>query len=93
MNYTAPLKPRSRLWCPLASSKPELMDTMEPHDHGIAADILTSEVAIARQRIHRTELALQRTEEMLAENLELRSRIRTAVEAAERLGKGRSSQL
>ncbi|MER8880157.1 hypothetical protein [Mesorhizobium sp. M0323] len=59
------------------------MDTMEPH--GIAADILTSEVANARRRIHRTELALQRTEEMLAENLALRSRIRTAVEAADRL--------
>ncbi|MER9977053.1 hypothetical protein [Mesorhizobium sp. M0085] len=44
----------------------------------MAADLLTSEVANARQRIHRTELALQRTEEMLAENLALRSRIRTA---------------
>ncbi|MER9618724.1 hypothetical protein [Mesorhizobium sp. M0207] len=51
----------------------------------MAADILTSEVANARQRIHRTELALQRTEEMLAENLALCSRIRTAVEAADRL--------
>ncbi|MER8703517.1 MULTISPECIES: hypothetical protein [unclassified Mesorhizobium] len=61
------------------------MDTMEPHGHGIAVDILTSEVANARQRIHRTELALQRTEEMLAENLALCSRIRTAVEAADRL--------
>ncbi|MES0069375.1 hypothetical protein NKJ73_26755 [Mesorhizobium sp. M0074] len=37
--------------------------------------------------IHRTELALQRTEEMLAENLALCSRIRTAVEAADRLMK------
>ncbi|MER8831714.1 hypothetical protein [Mesorhizobium sp. M0909] len=63
------------------------MDTMEPHGHGIAADILTSEVAIAGQRIHRTELALQRTEEMLAKNLALRSRIRAAVEAADRLVK------
>ncbi|WP_287363441.1 hypothetical protein [Mesorhizobium sp.] len=56
----------------------------------MAADILTSEVANARQRIHRTELALQRTEEMLAENLALRSRIRTQrrlVEANERLVK------
>ncbi|MET3578230.1 hypothetical protein ABID19_001247 [Mesorhizobium robiniae] len=63
------------------------MDTMEPRGHGIAADILTSEVANARQRIHRTELALQRTEEMLAENLALRSRMRIAVEAADRLVK------
>ncbi|ESX65767.1 hypothetical protein X759_28650 [Mesorhizobium sp. LSHC420B00] len=63
------------------------MDTMEPQGHGIAADILTSEVANARQRIHRTELALQRTEEMLAENLALCSRLRTAVEAADRLVK------
>ncbi|PZV38991.1 hypothetical protein B5V02_02830 [Mesorhizobium kowhaii] len=47
----------------------------------MAADILTSEVANARERIHRTELALQRTEEMLAENIALRGRIRTAVEA------------
>jgi hypothetical protein len=60
---------------------------MEPRAHGIAADILTSEVANARQRIHRTELALQRTEEMLAENLALRSRMRIAVEAADRLVK------
>ncbi|MER8523562.1 hypothetical protein NKH56_30210 [Mesorhizobium sp. M1076] len=60
------------------------MDTLEPHGHGMAADLLTSEVANARQRIHRT---LQRTEEMLAENLALCSRIRTAVEAADRLMK------
>lgn len=60
---------------------------MEPHGHGMAADILTSEVANARQRIRRTELALQRTEEMLAENLALRDRIRAAVEAADRLVK------
>ncbi|RWI28247.1 MAG: hypothetical protein E5X43_06745 [Mesorhizobium sp.] len=53
----------------------------------MAADILTSEVANARQRIRRTELALQRTEEMLAENLALRDRIRAAVKAADRLVK------
>ncbi|MER9670250.1 hypothetical protein [Mesorhizobium sp. M0203] len=53
----------------------------------MAADLLTSEVANARQRIHRTELALERTEEILAENLALCSRIRTAVEAADRLVK------
>jgi hypothetical protein len=60
---------------------------MEPHGHGMAADILTSEVANARERIHRTELALERTEEVLAENLALRDRIRAAVEAADRLVK------
>ncbi|RWP58011.1 hypothetical protein [Mesorhizobium sp.] len=53
----------------------------------MAAEILTSEVANARQRIRQTELALQRTEEMLAENVALRNRIRTAVEAADRLVK------
>lgn len=63
------------------------MGTMGPQGHGMAADILTSEVATARQRIRRTELALKRTEEMLAENLALSSRIRTAVEAADRLVK------
>lgn len=57
------------------------MDTMEPHGHGMAADILTSEVANARQRIKRSEIALERTERMLAENLALRRRIRKAVEA------------
>ncbi|WP_245445643.1 hypothetical protein [Mesorhizobium kowhaii] len=56
-----------------------MMNTL--HGQGMAADILTSEVANARERIHRTELALQRTEEMLAENIALRGRIRTAVEA------------
>ncbi|WP_167480780.1 hypothetical protein [Mesorhizobium waimense] len=53
---------------------------MKPHQ----ADILASELANARERINRTELAIERTEEMLAENLALRGRIRTAVEAAER---------
>ncbi|RJT32738.1 hypothetical protein D3227_26555 [Mesorhizobium waimense] len=48
----------------------------------MAADILASEVANARQRIIRAELAIQRTEKMLAENLAMRTRIRTAVEAA-----------
>ncbi|AZO67385.1 hypothetical protein [Mesorhizobium sp. M6A.T.Cr.TU.016.01.1.1] len=56
------------------------MDTMKPHGRGMAADT-------AEQRIKRAELALQRTEEMLAENLALRNRIRTAVEAADRLVK------
>ena len=58
------------------------MDNLEPHGHGMAVDILSSEVANARQRISRTELALERTEKILAENLALQSRIRTAVEAA-----------
>ncbi|ESY88043.1 hypothetical protein X739_05920 [Mesorhizobium sp. LNHC220B00] len=53
----------------------------------MAADILTSEVANARLRINRSELALERTEKMLAENLVLRNRMRTAVEAAGRLVK------
>ena len=44
-------------------------------------------VANARQRIRRTEFALELTEEMLAENIALRSRMRTAVEAAGRLVK------
>ncbi|MFK0688173.1 hypothetical protein ACFX5Q_08215 [Mesorhizobium sp. IMUNJ 23033] len=47
------------------------MDTMEPHGHGMAADN-------AEQRINRTELAIERTEEMVAENIALASRIRTA---------------
>lgn len=68
-----------------------MMNTTEPHGHGMVADILSLEVANARQRINRTELAIQRTEEMLAENIALRSRIQTAqwrlVEAAERLVK------
>lgn len=63
------------------------MDIMEPHGHGMAADILTLELANARQRINRTEIALERTEEMLAENVVLRSRMRRLVEAADRLVK------
>ncbi|MFD1983063.1 hypothetical protein ACFSOZ_10300 [Mesorhizobium newzealandense] len=61
------------------------MDTMEPHGHGMAADILTSEVANARQRILRAEIALERTEQMLAENIGLRGKMRCLVEAADRL--------
>jgi hypothetical protein len=64
-----------------------MMNSMEPHGHGIAADILTLELANARQRINRTELALERTEEMLAENIVLCSRMRRLVEARERLTK------
>ncbi|WP_457152328.1 hypothetical protein [Mesorhizobium sp. P5_C1] len=61
-----------------------MTNTMEPHGHGMVADILALEVANARQRINRTELAIQRTEEMLAENIALQRRL---VEAAERLVK------
>ncbi|RUW62138.1 hypothetical protein EOA16_10360 [Mesorhizobium sp. M7A.F.Ca.US.008.03.1.1] len=56
---------------------------MKPHH---AADILTLELANARERMKRTELAIERTEQMLAENIALRRRIRTAVEAADRFG-------
>ncbi|RWK37357.1 MAG: hypothetical protein EOR46_25935 [Mesorhizobium sp.] len=48
------------------------------------------EMANARERINRAELALERTEEMLAENIALRSRIRAQrclVEAAYGLAK------
>jgi hypothetical protein len=52
------------------------------------ADISNLELANdARERITRTELAIERTERMLAENIEMRRRIRTAVEAADRLAK------
>ncbi|WP_287221201.1 hypothetical protein [Mesorhizobium sp.] len=61
----------------------KLMDTMEPHGRGTAAET-------PEQRIKRAELALSRTEEMIAENNALCSRIRTqrrVVEAKERLMK------
>ncbi|WP_032925456.1 hypothetical protein [Mesorhizobium loti] len=68
------------------------MDTMEPHGRGLAADILTLEVANARERIDRAEFALERSQEMLAENLALRSRMRRLVEATDSLVKiGRRS--
>jgi hypothetical protein len=68
------------------------MENMEPHGRGLAADILTLEVANARERINRAEFALERSEEMLAENLALRSRMRCLVEATDRLVKiGRPS--
>lgn len=62
-----------------------MMDTMETHGHGMAADKLTLEIASAKQRINRTEIALKRTEEMLAENIALRSRMRRLVEATDGL--------
>lgn len=55
-----------------------MMDAMELHGRGMAD---------ARERINQTELALERTEEMLAENIALCSRIRRVVEAADRLVK------
>lgn len=56
-----------------------MMNPMEPHGRAMAD---------ARERIKRTELALERTEEMLAENIALCSSIRAQrclVEAAYRL--------
>lgn len=55
--------------------------TMEPLGRGIAA-------GDADQRIRQVELAIQRTEEMVAENIALRSRIRSVVNAADRLAGG-----
>jgi hypothetical protein len=55
-----------------------VMSTTEPHR------LLTPELA-AQQRIKRAELALARSEEMLAENIARRSRMRRLVEAADRL--------
>jgi hypothetical protein len=55
-----------------------MMNTMEPNGRALAD---------ARERINRAELALKRTEEMLAENILLRSRIRRLVEVADRLVK------
>ena len=49
---------------------------------------LTSELA-AMERIRQTELAIKRTEEMVAANIMARSKIRTAVEAAARLANRR----
>ncbi|WP_287382278.1 hypothetical protein [Mesorhizobium sp.] len=58
-----------------------MTNTMEPYE---------SAMANARERINRTEFALERSEEMLAENIALCSRIRAQrrlVEAAHRLVK------
>ncbi|RNJ41405.1 hypothetical protein B5V01_21260 [Mesorhizobium erdmanii] len=46
---------------------------------------LAPELADAMDRIRETELAIKRTEEMLAANIVARSKIRTAVEVAARL--------
>lgn len=42
-------------------------------------------IADAEDRIHSAELALQRTEEMLAENIALRRKMRCLVDTADRL--------
>jgi hypothetical protein len=63
------------------------MDTTKPHGRGMAADTSALELANARERIGRAELALKRTEEMLAENILLRRRVRSLVETADRLVK------
>jgi hypothetical protein len=41
-------------------------------------------ISDAEERIHCAELALQRTEEMLAENIALRRKMRCLVDAADR---------
>jgi hypothetical protein len=57
---------------------------MERHGHRMAADILALELAKARQRVSRAELALQSAEELLDDdcgvgiNLTLCGRIRAA---------------
>jgi hypothetical protein len=53
---------------------------MNPADPGarMAADFLTMRLADAQRRIKQTELALVRSEEMVAENLALCGRIRSA---------------
>ncbi|QND64793.1 hypothetical protein HB777_13475 [Mesorhizobium loti] len=53
------------------------MNTIKPHGIGMASD-----VANAKQRIERAELAIERTEKMVAENIERSGRIRRLVEAA-----------
>ena len=53
----------------------------------MASDTSALELANARERINRAELALKRTEEMLAENILLRRRVRCLVETADRLVK------
>lgn len=63
-----------------------MINTME--SHGAMAD--------ARERINRTELALRRTEEMLAQNIALCSRIRAQrrlIEAADCLVKNDSQAM
>ncbi len=74
-----------------------MMNTLEPHGRGTAADLLIFELAKARLRINRAELVLERAEGMLDEdcgvgiNIALCSRIRSArrrvIEARSRLTK------
>ncbi|BAB51379.1 hypothetical protein [Mesorhizobium japonicum] len=51
------------------------------------ADVLTQELADSRRRIRQTEIALKRSEQMLAENIARSRRIRVAVDAADSLVK------
>lgn len=53
---------------------------MNPADPGprMAADLFTMQLADAQQRIKQTEFALVLSEKMVAENLALSSRIRSA---------------
>ncbi|WJI40282.1 MULTISPECIES: hypothetical protein [Mesorhizobium] len=57
-----------------------MMNDKEHHGLRMAA-----EIANAQRRIKRTEIALKRTEELVAENIERSSRMRRLVEAADRL--------
>jgi hypothetical protein len=50
-----------------------------PKRQGIA---MAAEVASAKQRLERAELAIQRSKEMVAQNIERSGRIRRLVEAA-----------
>jgi len=74
-----------------------MMNTLEPHGRGTAADLLIFELANARLRINRAELVLERAEEMLDADcgvgikIALCSRIRSArrrvIDARSRLTK------
>ena len=56
-----------------------MMNTIKPHGIGIASD-----VANAKQRIERAELAIERAEKMVAQSIERSGRIRRLVEVAKR---------
>jgi len=57
-----------------------MMNTMEPHGRGMAADV-------AEQRIKRTEIALALSEAMVAENIARCTRMRRLVKTADRMVK------
>ncbi|MBZ9777167.1 hypothetical protein [Mesorhizobium sp. CO1-1-8] len=54
-----------------------MMNTIKPHGIGIASD-----VANAKQRFERAELAIERAEKIVAQNIERSGRIRRLVETA-----------